>query len=97
MLCLQLKESKQAVNSIRRLVEEDDDEDDVEKVSWSGEPVGSKLISVSIKHLCTILSYDWLQGVDCLPVFLRYLMVSQRDSSVQSEDRQRARLPQNQH
>uniref|UniRef100_A0A4W6EL65 Spermatogenesis-defective protein 39 homolog n=1 Tax=Lates calcarifer TaxID=8187 RepID=A0A4W6EL65_LATCA len=36
-----LKESKQAVNSIRRLVEEDDDEDDVEKVSWSGEPVGS--------------------------------------------------------
>lgn len=35
-----LKESKQAVNSIRQLVE-DDDEDDVEKVSWSGEPVGS--------------------------------------------------------
>uniref|UniRef100_A0A3B4W9H0 Spermatogenesis-defective protein 39 homolog n=1 Tax=Seriola lalandi dorsalis TaxID=1841481 RepID=A0A3B4W9H0_SERLL len=37
-----LKESKQAVNSIRRLVEEDDDEDDVERVSWSGEPVGRK-------------------------------------------------------
>ncbi|KAK1874772.1 Spermatogenesis-defective protein 39 like [Dissostichus eleginoides] len=37
-----LKESKQAVNSIRRLVEEDDDEEDVEKISWSGEPVGRK-------------------------------------------------------
>ncbi|XP_047430115.1 spermatogenesis-defective protein 39 homolog [Mugil cephalus] len=43
-----LKESKQAVNSIRRLVEEEDDEDDVEKVSWSGEPVGS--ISWSVKE-----------------------------------------------
>uniref|UniRef100_A0A3Q0SYE6 Spermatogenesis-defective protein 39 homolog n=1 Tax=Amphilophus citrinellus TaxID=61819 RepID=A0A3Q0SYE6_AMPCI len=43
-----LKESRQAVNSIRRLVEEDDDEDDVEKVSWSGEPVGS--ISWSVKE-----------------------------------------------
>lgn len=42
MFVYQLKESKQAVNSIRRLVEEDDDEDDVEKVSWSGEPVGSE-------------------------------------------------------
>lgn len=41
-VCFQLKESKQAVNSIRSLVEEDEDEDDVEKVSWSGEPVGSK-------------------------------------------------------
>lgn len=39
---LQLKESKRAVNSIRSLVEEDEDEDDVEKVSWSGEPVGSE-------------------------------------------------------
>uniref|UniRef100_A0A8C8BYU4 Spermatogenesis-defective protein 39 homolog n=1 Tax=Oncorhynchus tshawytscha TaxID=74940 RepID=A0A8C8BYU4_ONCTS len=37
-----LKESKRAVNSIRSLVEEEDEEDDVEKVSWSGEPVGSK-------------------------------------------------------
>uniref|UniRef100_A0A673ACP6 Spermatogenesis-defective protein 39 homolog n=1 Tax=Sphaeramia orbicularis TaxID=375764 RepID=A0A673ACP6_9TELE len=46
-----LKESKQAVNSIRRLVEEDDDEDDVEKVSWSGEPVGS--ISWSVKETAT--------------------------------------------
>ncbi|KAG8011574.1 Spermatogenesis-defective protein 39-like protein, partial [Nibea albiflora] len=43
-----LKESKQAVNSIRCLVEEDDDEDDVEKVSWSGEPVGS--ISWSVRE-----------------------------------------------
>lgn len=42
-LCaFQLKESKQAVNNIRPLVDEDEDEDDVEKVSWSGEPVGSK-------------------------------------------------------
>uniref|UniRef100_A0A7N6BIZ4 Spermatogenesis-defective protein 39 homolog n=1 Tax=Anabas testudineus TaxID=64144 RepID=A0A7N6BIZ4_ANATE len=37
-----LKESKQAVNNIRPLVDEEEDEDDVEKVSWSGEPVGSK-------------------------------------------------------
>uniref|UniRef100_A0A3P9HPH5 Spermatogenesis-defective protein 39 homolog n=1 Tax=Oryzias latipes TaxID=8090 RepID=A0A3P9HPH5_ORYLA len=46
-----LKESKQAVNSIRQLVEEDDDDDDddTEKVSWSGEPVGS--ISWSIKEM----------------------------------------------
>lgn len=42
--CCQLKESKRAVNSIGRLVEEDDDED-VEKVSWSGEPVGSETLS----------------------------------------------------
>uniref|UniRef100_A0A672G4S1 Spermatogenesis-defective protein 39 homolog n=1 Tax=Salarias fasciatus TaxID=181472 RepID=A0A672G4S1_SALFA len=34
-----LKESRQA---IRRLAEEDEDEDEVEKVSWSGEPIGSK-------------------------------------------------------
>uniref|UniRef100_H3CGT3 Spermatogenesis-defective protein 39 homolog n=1 Tax=Tetraodon nigroviridis TaxID=99883 RepID=H3CGT3_TETNG len=39
------KESKRAVNSIGRLVEEEDDED-VEKVSWSGEPVGSIAWSV---------------------------------------------------
>uniref|UniRef100_A0AAQ5WY81 Spermatogenesis-defective protein 39 homolog n=1 Tax=Amphiprion ocellaris TaxID=80972 RepID=A0AAQ5WY81_AMPOC len=45
---IRLKESRQAVNSIQRLVEEDDDEDDVEKVSWSGEPVGS--ISWSVKE-----------------------------------------------
>lgn len=40
----QFKESKRAVNSIGRLVEEDDDED-VEKVNWSGEPVGSETAS----------------------------------------------------
>ncbi|XP_013879338.1 spermatogenesis-defective protein 39 homolog [Austrofundulus limnaeus] len=43
-----LKESRQAVNSIRQLVDDGDDEDDVEKVSWSGEPVGS--ISWSVKE-----------------------------------------------
>ncbi|XP_016336660.1 spermatogenesis-defective protein 39 homolog [Sinocyclocheilus anshuiensis] len=40
-----LKESKRVVNSI---LVDDDDEDDVEKVSWSGEPVGS--ISWSVKE-----------------------------------------------
>ncbi|XP_029966283.1 spermatogenesis-defective protein 39 homolog [Salarias fasciatus] len=59
-----LKESRQA---IRRLAEEDEDEDEVEKVSWSGEPIGS--ISWSVKET----------------------------ESVQSEDGQRARLPQNHH
>lgn len=53
-----LKESKRAVNSIRSLVEEEDEEDDVEKVSWSGEPVGSKRTSYDAKciisfFLCT--------------------------------------------
>uniref|UniRef100_A0A3Q1HRY3 Spermatogenesis-defective protein 39 homolog n=1 Tax=Anabas testudineus TaxID=64144 RepID=A0A3Q1HRY3_ANATE len=43
-----LKESKQAVNNIRPLVDEEEDEDDVEKVSWSGEPVGS--ISWSVRE-----------------------------------------------
>ncbi|KAK2889724.1 spermatogenesis-defective protein 39 homolog isoform X1 [Channa argus] len=43
-----LKESKQAVNNIRHLVDEDEDDDDVEKVSWSGEPVGS--ISWSVRE-----------------------------------------------
>ncbi|KAL2082254.1 hypothetical protein ACEWY4_022072 [Coilia grayii] len=42
-----LKESKKAVNSIRSLVDDDED-DDVEKVSWSGEPIGS--ISWSVKE-----------------------------------------------
>uniref|UniRef100_A0A8B9S5T7 Spermatogenesis-defective protein 39 homolog n=1 Tax=Apteryx owenii TaxID=8824 RepID=A0A8B9S5T7_APTOW len=41
-----LKESKRAVNSLRDIV--DDDDDDLEKVSWSGDPVGS--ISWSIKE-----------------------------------------------
>uniref|UniRef100_A0A8B9P5C6 Spermatogenesis-defective protein 39 homolog n=1 Tax=Apteryx owenii TaxID=8824 RepID=A0A8B9P5C6_APTOW len=39
-------ESKRAVNSLRDIV--DDDDDDLEKVSWSGDPVGS--ISWSIKE-----------------------------------------------
>uniref|UniRef100_A0A7N8X0E4 Spermatogenesis-defective protein 39 homolog n=1 Tax=Mastacembelus armatus TaxID=205130 RepID=A0A7N8X0E4_9TELE len=43
-----LKESKQTVNNIRPLVDEDEDDDDVEKVSWSGEPVGS--ISWSVRE-----------------------------------------------
>ncbi|XP_061467828.1 spermatogenesis-defective protein 39 homolog isoform X2 [Rhineura floridana] len=41
----QLKESKRTVNSLRDIV---DDDDDLEKFSWSGEPVGS--ISWSIKE-----------------------------------------------
>uniref|UniRef100_A0A803JI53 Spermatogenesis-defective protein 39 homolog n=1 Tax=Xenopus tropicalis TaxID=8364 RepID=A0A803JI53_XENTR len=41
----QLKESKRAVNSLRAIVDEDDDG---ETVNWSGEPVGS--ISWSIKE-----------------------------------------------
>ncbi|XP_048393331.1 spermatogenesis-defective protein 39 homolog isoform X2 [Stegostoma tigrinum] len=45
----ELKESKRAVNSLPGIV--DDDDDDVEKVSWSGEPVGS--ISWSIKESTT--------------------------------------------
>nr|XP_055041910.1 spermatogenesis-defective protein 39 homolog isoform X1 [Misgurnus anguillicaudatus] len=43
----QLKESKQAVNSIFD-DDEDDDEDDFERINWSGEPVGS--ISWSVKE-----------------------------------------------
>ncbi|KAM6463465.1 spermatogenesis-defective protein 39 homolog isoform 3-T5 [Liasis olivaceus] len=42
---LQLKESKRTVNSLPDIV---DDDDDLEKFSWSGEPVGS--ISWSIKE-----------------------------------------------
>lgn len=49
-LLSQLKESKKAVNSIRLL--DEDDDDDVEKVSWSGEPIGSKLPSSTKFHLC---------------------------------------------
>lgn len=55
----QFKESKRAVNSISHLVEEDDDED-VEKVSWSGEPVGSESVR--------ILLCDWLQSLHSPPV-----------------------------
>ncbi|XP_075470779.1 spermatogenesis-defective protein 39 homolog isoform X2 [Ascaphus truei] len=36
----QLKESKRAVNSLKAIV--DDEDDDLEKISWSGEPVGRK-------------------------------------------------------
>ncbi|KAG8562024.1 hypothetical protein GDO81_015563 [Engystomops pustulosus] len=43
----QLKESKRAVNSIKAIVEDDDDEE-WEKFTWSGEPVGS--ISWSIRE-----------------------------------------------
>ncbi|XP_039526036.1 spermatogenesis-defective protein 39 homolog isoform X1 [Pimephales promelas] len=43
-----LKESKRAVNSILVGDYDDDDEDDVERVSWTGEPVGS--ISWSVKE-----------------------------------------------
>lgn len=43
----QLKESKRAVNSIKAFVDEDDDEG-WEKITWSGEPVGS--ISWSIQE-----------------------------------------------
>ncbi|XP_072895390.1 spermatogenesis-defective protein 39 homolog isoform X1 [Hemitrygon akajei] len=46
---VELKESKRAVNSLHSIVSDDDD--DVEKVSWSGEPVGS--ISWSIKENAT--------------------------------------------
>lgn len=47
----QLKESKRAVNSLRDIV---DDDDDLEKFSWSGEPVGS--ISWSIKETASASS-----------------------------------------
>lgn len=55
------------MNSIRRLVEDDDDDDEVVKVSWSGEPVGSKTLTI-VNHLCRILSCDWLLGVNHCPV-----------------------------
>ncbi|XP_075388095.1 spermatogenesis-defective protein 39 homolog isoform X2 [Tenrec ecaudatus] len=44
---LQLKESKRAVNSLRDFVDDDDDAD-LDRVNWSGEPVGS--ISWTIKE-----------------------------------------------
>lgn len=46
----QLKESKRAVNSLKAFVDEDDE--DWERVTWSGEPVGS--ISWSIKETSSI-------------------------------------------
>lgn len=39
LVCSQLKESKRTVNNLRDIV---DDDDELEKFSWSGEPVGSK-------------------------------------------------------
>lgn len=43
-ICCQVKESKQAVNQISHMVENNDDDDNLEKFSWSGEPVGSKTV-----------------------------------------------------
>lgn len=83
----QFKESKRAVKSIGRLVEEDDDED-VEKVNWSGEPVGSET-GLSLENPALWLAATFTFST-CL---LRYLLVSQRNRSVQSEDRERARPP----
>ncbi|NXX42944.1 SPE39 protein, partial [Tricholaema leucomelas] len=54
----QLKESKRAVNSLRDIV---DDDDDLERVSWSGEPVGS--ISWSIRETASS-STSSLEGQD---------------------------------
>lgn len=69
------------------MVEEDQDDDDVEKVSWSGEPVGSKMVLLHVPGQ----SSDWLQRFStCL---LRYLLVCQRNRGIQSEGRERARLP----
>lgn len=59
----QFKESKRAVNSIGCLAEEDDEED-VEKVNWSGEPVGSE----TPDHRWKILPCDWLQRLHSPPV-----------------------------
>ncbi|XP_073443368.1 spermatogenesis-defective protein 39 homolog isoform X4 [Dendrobates tinctorius] len=50
LLLRQLKESKRAVNSIKAFVDEDDEE--WEKFTWSGEPVGS--ISWSIQESSSI-------------------------------------------
>ncbi|PIO13500.1 hypothetical protein AB205_0112780 [Aquarana catesbeiana] len=45
----QLKESKRAVNSLKAFVDEDDE--DWERVTWSGEPVGSEYPSVKVIQL----------------------------------------------
>ncbi|KAJ7345039.1 hypothetical protein JRQ81_000989 [Phrynocephalus forsythii] len=55
----QLKESKRAVNSLRDIV---DDDDDLEKITWSGEPVGS--ISWSIKETASSNSSNASEGKD---------------------------------
>uniref|UniRef100_A0A674JUD1 Spermatogenesis-defective protein 39 homolog n=1 Tax=Terrapene triunguis TaxID=2587831 RepID=A0A674JUD1_9SAUR len=49
----QLKESKRAVNSLRDIV---DDDDDLEKFSWSGEPVGRRNKLGSFQSLSDALS-----------------------------------------
>lgn len=41
-ICCQVKESRQAVNQISHMVEINNDDDDMQKFSWSGDPVGSK-------------------------------------------------------
>lgn len=51
--CCQVKESRQAVNQISYMVGiNNDDDDDMQKVSWSGDPVGSK--TVPLEHLWRI-------------------------------------------
>lgn len=61
VLFSQLKESKRAVNSLMIDVDDDDD-DNFEKVSWSGEPVGSMLsfwyLLLSIFHLHDVKSFS---------------------------------------
>lgn len=42
-ICCQVKESRQAVNQISHMVELNND-DDMQKFSWSGDPVGSKTV-----------------------------------------------------
>uniref|UniRef100_A0A667XSU0 Spermatogenesis-defective protein 39 homolog n=1 Tax=Myripristis murdjan TaxID=586833 RepID=A0A667XSU0_9TELE len=91
-----LKESRQAVNSICGLVEEEEDEDEVEKVSWSGEPVGSEGISRFLSDSETGSGASASSPcVSCflLPVSCRYLVVGQGDG-VQPA---RAELPQDRH
>lgn len=43
-MCCQVKESRQAVNQISHMVEINNDDDDMQKFSWSGDPVGSKTV-----------------------------------------------------
>lgn len=85
----QFKESKRAVNSISRLVEEDDDED-VEKVSWSGEPVGSE--SVSPDSRWRILLRDYLQSLHSPPVYSG-ISWSVRETEVSNQRTEREAAP----
>ncbi|KAJ6661315.1 hypothetical protein lerEdw1_015453 [Lerista edwardsae] len=55
----QLKESKRTVNNLRDIV---DDDDELEKFSWSGEPVGS--ISWSIKETASSGGGSTFEGKD---------------------------------